>query len=100
MAQMTGDQPRAELIAAEPQVSNNLHDPFPKEAARSRAMAAGACAYLNKPADGDTTVRCLSAAVEHRRAPGAPLPRYSEVITTLSYETPTERRILDRHQLP
>jgi FixJ family two-component response regulator len=75
MPQMTGDQLQAELTAAGRVFPIIFVTAFPTEATRSRVMAAGACAYLDKPADGDTIARCLAAAVEHRRAPEAPPPR-------------------------
>ncbi|MEZ2410626.1 response regulator transcription factor [Bosea sp. RCC_152_1] len=68
MPQMTGDQLQAELLAAGRVFPIIFITAFPTEATRSRVMAAGACAYLDKPADGDTIAHYLAAAVEHRCA--------------------------------
>ncbi|AMJ61014.1 response regulator transcription factor [Bosea sp. PAMC 26642] len=72
MPQMTGDELQAELIAAGRSFPMIFMTAFPTEATRSRVMAAGACAYLDKPADGDAIARYLAAALDHSRALQAP----------------------------
>jgi FixJ family two-component response regulator len=59
MPGVTGDQLQAELIAAGRFFPTIFMTAFPTEATRARVMAAGAIAYLDKPADGDAIVRCL-----------------------------------------
>ena len=66
MPEMTGDQLQAALIAAGRRFPMIFMTAFPTEAMRSRVMAAGACAYLDKPSDGDTIARCLEAALALR----------------------------------
>ena len=75
MPQMTGDQLQAELIAAGRKFPMIFMTAFSTEATRARVMAAGACAYLDKPADGDTIARCLAAALKNRHPPEAAAPR-------------------------
>jgi FixJ family two-component response regulator len=61
MPGMTGDQLQAKLIAAGRLFPTIFMTAFPTEATRARVMAAGAIAYLDKPADGDAIVRCLES---------------------------------------
>ncbi|WP_437361297.1 response regulator transcription factor [Inquilinus limosus] len=64
MPQMTGDQLQAELIATGRSFPMIFMTAFPTDALRSRVMAAGACAFLDKPHDGETISRCLAAALD------------------------------------
>lgn len=66
MPQMTGDQLQAELIAAGRIFPMIFMTAFPTQATRDRVMAAGACAFLDKPADGDAIARHLAVALEQR----------------------------------
>jgi FixJ family two-component response regulator len=38
---------------------------FPDDQCRTRALAAGAAGFLTKPFDGESLLRCLTAAVGH-----------------------------------
>jgi len=59
MPGMTGDQLQAALIASGRTVPMIFMTAFATEATRARVMAAGAVAYLDKPADGDAIMHCL-----------------------------------------
>ena len=61
MPGMTGDELQATLLAAGRRFPMIFMTAFPKEEARARVMAAGAVAYLEKPADSDAIVRCLES---------------------------------------
>jgi FixJ family two-component response regulator len=61
MPNMTGDQLQAELIASGRSVPMIFMTAFPTEVTRARVMAAGALAYLDKPADDDAIARCLAS---------------------------------------
>jgi FixJ family two-component response regulator len=67
MAPMTGDQLQAELIAAGRRFPLIFMTAFPTEAARLRLLALGACAYLDKPVDGEAMARCVADALRHGR---------------------------------
>ncbi len=71
MPQMAGDELQAKLITAGRNFPIIFMTAFPMQATRDRVMAAGACAYLEKPADVDTITRCLTAAIAHRGASNA-----------------------------
>jgi FixJ family two-component response regulator len=45
---------------------------FPQEAARKRAMAAGAVCFLTKPIDASTLSDCIKAALNRRARSGLP----------------------------
>ncbi|QEL26929.1 response regulator (plasmid) [Bosea sp. F3-2] len=75
MPQMTGDQLQAELIAAGRRFPMIFMTAFSTPATRDRVMSAGASAYLDRPADGDTIARCLAAALERRHPSEATSPR-------------------------
>lgn len=68
MPEMTGDQLQAELIAAGRHFPMIFMTAFPTVATRERVMAAGACAFLDKPAEPDTIADHLAAALAHGRA--------------------------------
>jgi FixJ family two-component response regulator len=61
MPGMTGDQLQAELIAAGRVFPTIFMTAFPTEATRAQVMAAGAIAYLEKPADSEAIVCCLES---------------------------------------
>jgi len=61
---MTGDQLQAELIAAGRRFPLIFMTAFPTEAARQRLLALGACAYLDKPVDGEAMARCVAHALQ------------------------------------
>ncbi|HEY6630118.1 MAG TPA: response regulator [Rhizobiaceae bacterium] len=61
MPGMTGDQLQAELIAAGRLFPTIFMTAFPTEATRARVMAAGAIAFLDKPADSDAILRCVES---------------------------------------
>lgn len=63
MAPMTGDQLQAALIAAGRRFPLIFMTAFPTEAARQRLLALGACAYLDKPVDGEAMARCVADAL-------------------------------------
>lgn len=69
MPQMTGDRLQAELIASGRVFPMIFMTAFPTEAIRDRVMAAGACAFIDKPYDGETISRCLEAALDHTHRP-------------------------------
>ncbi|MGE8706267.1 MAG: response regulator transcription factor [Achromobacter sp.] len=64
MSPMTGDQLQAELIAAGRRFPLIFMTAFPTEAARQRLLALGACAYLDKPVDGEAMARCVAHALQ------------------------------------
>lgn len=70
MTPMTGDQLQAALLAAGRRFPMIFMTAFPTEAMRRRVMDTGACAYLEKPVEGDTIARCLAAAMARRAASG------------------------------
>jgi FixJ family two-component response regulator len=67
MPEMSGDQLQAELIAAGRSFPMIFMTAFPTVATRERVMAAGACAFLDKPAEPDTIAHHLAAVLAHRR---------------------------------
>jgi FixJ family two-component response regulator len=69
MPQMTGEQLQAELISAGRLLPMIFMTAFPAPATRNRVMAAGACAFLDKPVDGSAIARVLAATLEEHRAP-------------------------------
>ncbi|WP_342236179.1 response regulator transcription factor [Inquilinus sp. OTU3971] len=69
MPQMTGDQLQAKLIATGRVFPMILMTAFPTDAVRDRVMAAGACAFIAKPYDGETISRCLQAALDPAHRP-------------------------------
>ncbi|WP_352647690.1 response regulator [Mesorhizobium sp. M0408] len=62
MPGMTGDELQAELIARGRVFPMIFMTAFPTEATRARVVAAGALAYLDKPADGDAIARFTERA--------------------------------------
>lgn len=64
MSPMTGDQLQAELIAAGRRFPLIFMTAFPTEAAKQRLLALGACAYLDKPVDGEAMARCVAHALQ------------------------------------
>ncbi len=67
MPGMTGDQLQTELIAAGRRFPIIFMTAFPTAATRDRVMAAGASAFLDKPAEPDTIAsQVVSAFVHHR----------------------------------
>lgn len=66
MPEMTGDELQAQLIAAGRRFPMIFMTAFPSEVTRSRVMAAGACALLEKPAEPDTIASQLEAALSRR----------------------------------
>jgi FixJ family two-component response regulator len=64
MSPMTGDQLQAELIATGRRFPLIFMTAFPTEAARQRRLALGACAYLDKPVDGEAMARCVAHALQ------------------------------------
>lgn len=64
MSPMTGDQLQAELIAAGRRFPLIFMTAFPTEAAKRRLLALGACAYLDKPVDGEAMARCVAHALQ------------------------------------
>lgn len=66
MPEMTGDELQAQLIAAGRRFPMIFMTAFPSETTRSRVMAAGACAFLEKPAEPDTIASQLEAALSRR----------------------------------
>lgn len=63
MPLVTGDQLQAELIRAGHGFPIIFMTAFPTEATRQKVMAAGACAFLEKPVDVDAMARHLVAAL-------------------------------------
>lgn len=63
MPGMTGDELQAELIARGRVFPMIFMTAFPTAATRARVMAAGALAYLDKPADGEAIVRFAERAL-------------------------------------
>lgn len=66
MPRMTGDELQAELIAAGRSFPMIFMTAFPTDVIRQRVMAAGACAFLDKPADGDAIAQHLASALADR----------------------------------
>jgi len=66
MPEMSGDELQAALIAAGRRFPMIFMTAFPTRATRERVMAAGACCFLDKPADGDTIAHHLAEAVARR----------------------------------
>ncbi len=64
MPQLSGDQLQAELIASGRSFPMIFMTAFPTDAIRDRVMTAGACAFIDKPHDGETISRCLEAALD------------------------------------
>ena len=64
MSPMSGDQLQAALIAAGRRIPLIFMTAFPTEAARRRLLALGACAYLDKPVDGEAMARCVADALQ------------------------------------
>ncbi|TIW01282.1 MAG: response regulator [Mesorhizobium sp.] len=62
MPGMTGDELQAELISRGRAFPMIFMTAFPTEATRARVMAAGALAYLDKPAEGDVIARFTERA--------------------------------------
>jgi FixJ family two-component response regulator len=62
MPGMTGDELQAELIARGRVFPMIFMTAFPTAATRARVMAAGALAYLDKPADGEAIARYAERA--------------------------------------
>lgn len=69
MSPMTGDQLQAELIATGRRFPLIFMTAFPTEAARQRLLALGACAYLDKPVDGEAMARCVADALHGAQTP-------------------------------
>jgi len=67
MPEMTGDQLQAALIADGRRFPMIFMTAFPTAATRDRVMAAGACAFLDKPAEPDTIAGHLAAALASAR---------------------------------
>ena len=67
MPEMTGDQLQAELIATGRSFPMIFMTAFPTAATRERVMAAGACAFLDKPAEPDIIAHHLATVLPHRR---------------------------------
>jgi FixJ family two-component response regulator len=67
MPEMTGDQLQAVLIAAGRRFPMIFMTAFPMSATRDRVMAAGACAFLDKPVEPDTIANHLAAALASGR---------------------------------
>lgn len=63
MPAMQGDELQARLIADGRRIPMIFMTAFPTEAVRSRVLAAGGLAFLEKPADTDRLVRELEHAV-------------------------------------
>jgi FixJ family two-component response regulator len=63
MPEMSGDQLQAELIAAGRRFPMIFMTAFPTAVTRERVMAAGACAFLEKPAEPDTIAHHLAVAL-------------------------------------
>ena len=68
MAPMTGDQLQGALIAAGRRFPLIFMTAFPTEAARQRLLGLGACAYLDKPVDGEAMARCVAEALRRGQA--------------------------------
>ena len=68
MAPMTGDQLQGTLIAAGRRFPLIFMTAFPTEAARQRLLGLGACAYLDKPVDGEAMARCVAEALRRGQA--------------------------------
>jgi FixJ family two-component response regulator len=68
MPEMSGDELQAELIAAGRCFPMIFMTAFPTAPVRERVMAAGACAFLDKPAEPDTIAHHLAVALAHRPA--------------------------------
>ncbi|OZI43659.1 hypothetical protein CEK29_10985 [Bordetella genomosp. 5] len=64
MAPMTGEALQAALIAADCRFPMIFMTAFSTEAIRSRMLASGARAWLEKPVDGDIMARCLADALD------------------------------------
>ena len=61
MPKMSGIELQTQLANEERRVPIIFITAFPDEAVRSRALDAGAAAFLTKPFDGKSMLRCLSA---------------------------------------
>jgi len=68
MPEMSGDELQAVLVAAGRRFPMIFMTAFPTAPVRERVMAAGACAFLDKPAEPDTIAHHLAAALAHGRA--------------------------------
>ena len=63
MPAMTGDQLQARLIASGRRFPIIVLTAFPTNGLRERVMAAGACDFLQKPADAELIADCLERAL-------------------------------------
>ena len=63
MPRMSGEQLQAELLARGRTFPMIFMTAFPAETVRIRVMARGACAFLDKPVDGDRIAGCLASAL-------------------------------------
>jgi len=68
MPQLSGDELQDELIATGRDFPMIFMTAFPTQSTRDRVLAAGACAFLDKPINGDVVARLLAAAVQSRRS--------------------------------
>jgi len=68
MPEMTGDELQAILVASGRRFPMIFMTAFPTALVRERVLAAGACAFIEKPAESDTIAHHLALAVTHRRA--------------------------------
>ncbi|MBS7706624.1 response regulator transcription factor [Chelatococcus asaccharovorans] len=68
MPEMTGDELQAALLSAGRRFPMIFMTAFPTAPVRERVMAAGACAFLDKPAEPDTIAHHLASALGHGRA--------------------------------
>jgi FixJ family two-component response regulator len=64
MPGMSGIELQDHLIAQGHQIPVIFITAFPEEPSRIKALAAGAIAFLNKPFDGATLIRCLHEALQ------------------------------------
>ena len=67
MPAMTGDQLQAELIAAGYRLPMIFMTAFPTAATRQRVLAAGACAFLDKPVEPDAIAEHIATALAQGR---------------------------------
>lgn len=65
MPQMSGEQLQAQLVSSGHAPPMIFMTAFPTQATRERVMAMGACAFLDKPVDGDAIARHLALALAH-----------------------------------
>ncbi|UYB53330.1 response regulator [Xanthomonas sp. AM6] len=63
MPRMSGEQLQDALLARGRSFPMIFMSAFPAEAIRARVMARGACAFLDKPVDGERIARCLASAL-------------------------------------